>query len=118
MKTTFQRLHRTALIAFPLMTIVLVLYSLLFGGWPFVLLLLWAISLGLLIVVLLACIVQNAARRWQAGERKQLAFRYVRAAVIVFAVLVVLDFFTERIAWAENMAAALVLGLMGLYEKP
>ena len=54
MKTTFQRLHRTAFIAFPLTTVLLLLNLSLFGELSTVMLVIWGISIGLLAVVLLA----------------------------------------------------------------
>ena len=36
----------------------------------------------------------------------------------VFVGLVLLDTTTGTIAWAEDIQAGLILGLMGLYEKP
>lgn len=118
MKTMFQRLHRTAFVAFPLLSILLILSGMLFGSWPVVLIVLWFISLGLLIMVLLACIVQNVSRHWQAGTIRKLILRYLAVAAAAFAVLVVLDLFAERVLWSADLGVGLLVGLLGLYGRP
>ena len=117
MKTTFQRLHRTAFVAFPLVTVLLLLSQMLFGEIPVVMLIIWGISIGLLAVVLLACIVQAANRRFRGGEWRRLA-RYLIFAAATFAALVVLDLFADRVLWLADGLVALVVGFLGWYEKP
>lgn len=118
MKTMFQRLHRTTLIAFPLLSILLLVYQMLFGQWPTIMLALWVISLSLLIMVLLACITRNVVLHWQAGTIGKLLLRYLIGAAVSFAVLVGLDCIAGRILWLTDLGAGLVVGLLALYAKP
>ena len=118
MKTTFQRLHRTAFIAFPLTTVLLLLNLSLFGELSTVMLVIWGISIGLLAVVLLACIAQNANRRFRAGEWKQMLLRHAITAAVAFAVLTILDQFADKTLWLANAGAALGIGLLSWYQNP
>ena len=118
MKTNFQRLHRTALIAFPLVTVLLILSQMLFGEIPVIMLIIWGISIGLLAVVLLACIVQSANRRFRAGEWRRQVVRYLVFAAAAFAVLVALDLFSDKVLWLIDGGVALLVGFLGWYERP
>lgn len=118
MKSMFQKLHRTAWVAFTIMSILMVLYLFLFGPWPAILVVMWFISLALMIMVLIGCIVQSVSRHHQAGTLRKLVLRYCLAAAVVFGVLVLLDATTGTIAWKADIQAGLILGLLGLYEKP
>lgn len=118
MKTMFQKLHRTAWVAFTVMTVLMVLMLTLFGQWPSIMILLWFVSLALIIMVLLGCIVQNVHRHYQMGKLGRLAVRYIVVAAAVFAVLVLLDWTTGKIAWSADIQVGLLAGLMGLYAKP
>lgn len=118
MKTMFQRLHRTTLIAFPLLSILLLIDQMLFGQWPVILLALWVISLSLLIMVLLACITRNVALHWQAGTIGTLLRRYLIGAAAAAAVLVALDCVAGHILWLTDLGVGLLLGLLALYAKP
>ena len=118
MKTNFQRLHHTAFVAFPLVTVLLLLSQMLFGEIPVVMLIIWGISIGLLAVVLLACIVQAANRRFRGREWRRQVVRYLIFAAATFAALVVLDLFADRVLWLADGLVALVVGFLGWYEKP
>lgn len=118
MKNAFQRMHHTALIAFPLITILMVAYSFFFGAWPTVLILLWMASLGLLIVVLLACITKNVVRCHQEKTLGRLALRYLLCAAGAIVLLILLDLVAGKILWGLDLAVGAALGLLGLYRKP
>lgn len=118
MKSMFKKLHRTAWVAFTLMTVLMILCLFLFGQWPGVMLLLWFCALALLTMVLIGCIVQSVHRHWQAGKMLQLALRYAGVAAAAFAVLCALDWTTGTIGWKANLEAGLLTGIMGLYERP
>lgn len=118
MKSMFKKLHRTAWVAFTLMTVLMILCLFLFGEWSSVMLLLWFCALALLTMVLIGCIVQSVHRHWQAGEMGKLLLRCVGVAAAAFAVLVLLDWTTGTIAWKEDFLMGLLIGIMGLYEKP
>lgn len=118
MKSMFQKLHRTAWVAFTLMTILVVLYLFLFGALPSIMVLLWFVALALMVMVLIGCIVQNVSRHYQMGKLGKLVLRYAVVAAASFAVLVLLDWTTGEIAWAADAQAGLIIGLMGLYAKP
>ena len=118
MKTPFQRLHRTAFVGFPLVTILLLLSHMLFGEISVVMLIIWGISIGLLAVVLLACIVQSANRRFRAGEWRRQVVRYLVFAAAAFAVLVALDLFSDKVLWLIDGGVALLVGFLGWYERP
>ncbi len=116
-RTTLQRLNRTAFIAFPLATGLLLL-SWLLDGMSTIMILIWAVSLGLLAVVLLACITRNVVQRWQAGNFKPLILRWCVVAAAVFGVLVLMDLTTDRIFWSADIAVAALTGFLSWYSKP
>lgn len=116
-QTTLQRLNRTAFIAFPLATGLLLL-SWLLDGMSTIMILIWAISLGLLAVVLLACITRNVVQRWQAGTFRPLVLRWCIVAAVVLAILVLLGLNTDRIFWSADIAVAVLAGFISWYSKP
>ena len=83
MKSMFQKLHRTAWVAFTVMTVLMVLMLTLFGEWPSIMVLLWFVSLALIIMVVLGCIVQNVYRHYQMGKLVKLILRGILVAAAV-----------------------------------
>lgn len=118
MKSMFKKLNRTAWVAFTLMSVLMILYLMMYGQWPTLMIVLWCISLALFVMVLVGCIVLNIQKHHQAGTLSKLLLRYVIVAAAAFVVLVLLDLTVGKVAWQADAAAGLVLGLLGLYARP
>lgn len=118
MKKMFPRLHRTGVTAFCLLSVLMLLNLMLGGEGSGLLVMIWAISLGLFLTVVLAGAVMNVSRRWQGGARWEILAQFLLAAGAAFAVLVALDWFgSGRIAWLGDLAAGLLVGAVALDVK-
>jgi len=118
LKTIFQRLHRTAWVAFTVMTVLMLLCLTMFGHWPAIMVLMWVISLSLMVMVLIGCIFKNVYGHFQRGEYGKILLRYLISCLAVFGLLTCLDMTVGEIAWLGNTQAALIFGCLGLYARP